>query len=127
VKRVFLTESAVLVHLKPVRVILFILHRVIIALFALSAGQSYFHSHNGTSRNTEKFLAPNLRSCGLPQGKRMQKNNPIYRGKIIVTHRFTSVKLYFQKCECPINTASVFGTEAVSLSKKSSESWAFSL
>ncbi len=52
-KCVFLAEPAILFHLEPVRVVLFILHRVIVALFAHCAGQGYFYSHNGTSRIPE--------------------------------------------------------------------------
>ena len=49
VKGVFFAESAILVHLKSVRVILFVFDRVIIALFALCASQSNLYSHDGTS------------------------------------------------------------------------------
>jgi hypothetical protein len=42
-------ESAVLVHLKSVGRVLFVLHRVVVALLAFRAGQSDFDSHNGTS------------------------------------------------------------------------------
>ena len=44
-------ESAVLVHLQPVRGIFLVFHRVVIALLAFRAGQSDLDSHNGTSIN----------------------------------------------------------------------------
>jgi hypothetical protein len=42
-------ELAVLVHFDPVRVILFVLLCVVIALFALRAGECDLNSHIGTS------------------------------------------------------------------------------
>jgi hypothetical protein len=65
VKSVLLTESAVLVHLKPVRIILLVLHRVVVSLFALCAGQCNFNSHDGTSRCTEKYLGLKKTSASL--------------------------------------------------------------
>jgi hypothetical protein len=58
VKRVFLTEPAVLVHFKPVGVVFLVFHRVVVTLLALGASQSNFHSHDGTSRFTEFFSLP---------------------------------------------------------------------
>ena len=40
-----LAETAILLHLEPVRAVLLVLHGVVVALFALSAGQGDFHSH----------------------------------------------------------------------------------
>ena len=51
------TEPTILIHFKSVRVILFVFHCVVIALFALGASKCYFYSHNGTSRFTEIFFA----------------------------------------------------------------------
>ena len=39
-------ETAVFIEFKSVRVILFVLHSVVVALFALTAGKSYLYSHN---------------------------------------------------------------------------------
>jgi hypothetical protein len=62
VNGVLLAESAVLVHLKSVRVVLFVLHCVVVTLFALCAGQGNFYSH---------FSAPPVKRIDfcLPQGK----------------------------------------------------------
>ena len=49
VERVFPAEPAVLFHFKPIRIILFIFHGSVVALFALCACQHYFDSHCGTS------------------------------------------------------------------------------
>ena len=38
-------ETAVFVEFKPVRIVLFVLHRVIVALFAFAARQSDLNSH----------------------------------------------------------------------------------
>jgi hypothetical protein len=46
-------EPAVFVHLKPVGIVFLVLHGVVVALFALCAGQGNFDSHDGTSRLTE--------------------------------------------------------------------------
>ena len=53
-------EPTVLVHFQSVRVILFVLHGVVIALLALGTSQSDFYSHDGTSRFTEIFFASKL-------------------------------------------------------------------
>jgi len=42
---VFAAEAAILVHLKSVRVVLFVLHRVVIALLAFCARECDFDSH----------------------------------------------------------------------------------
>jgi len=41
----FPAELAVLVHFNPVRIILFILHGIIVSLFAFSTSQGNFYSH----------------------------------------------------------------------------------
>ena len=38
VERVFLAESAILIHLQPVGVVLLVFHRIVVALLALRAG-----------------------------------------------------------------------------------------
>ena len=50
---VLLAESAVLVHLKTIGIVLLVLHSVVVALFTLGTSQCYFYSHDGTSRFTE--------------------------------------------------------------------------
>ena len=44
-----LAESAILLHLETVRVILLVLHSVVISLLALRTSHGDFHAHNGTS------------------------------------------------------------------------------
>ena len=46
-----LAESAILLHLKSVRVILLVLDSVVVSLLAFCACQCDFNSHFGTSRN----------------------------------------------------------------------------
>jgi hypothetical protein len=41
----FLAKTAVLIHFKAVGVVLFVLHGIIISLFALTAGERYAHAH----------------------------------------------------------------------------------
>ena len=57
----FLAESAILVHLETIRIVLLVLHGVVVALFALRAGQGDFDSHNGTSRFSESCEPPSTR------------------------------------------------------------------
>ena len=45
VDSVLLAESAVLLHLETVRVVLLVLHRVVVSLLALGTSQSDFHAH----------------------------------------------------------------------------------
>ena len=49
VSGVLSAESAVLLHLETIGVILLVLHGVVVSLLALGASQSDFHAHNGTS------------------------------------------------------------------------------
>ena len=49
VDSVLLAESAILLHLETIRVVLLVLHRVVVSLLALGASQSDFNAHNGTS------------------------------------------------------------------------------
>ena len=49
VSGVLSAESAVLLHLETVGVILLVLHGVVVSLLALRASQSDFNAHNGTS------------------------------------------------------------------------------
>jgi len=46
---VLAAETAVFVHFKPVRVVLFVFCRVVISLLAFVASEGYFYSHRGTS------------------------------------------------------------------------------
>ena len=46
---VFLAESAVLLHLETVRVVLLVLDGVVVSLFAFIATQRDLNAHNGTS------------------------------------------------------------------------------
>jgi hypothetical protein len=45
VNRVLLAETAVLLHLKTIGVVLLVLRGVVVALLALGAGQSDFNGH----------------------------------------------------------------------------------
>jgi len=47
--RVLLAESAILLHLKTVRVILLVLDGVVVSLLAFTASHSDFNAHIGTS------------------------------------------------------------------------------
>jgi len=46
---VFTTEPAILVHLEPVRGVLFVFCRVVISLFTFVASEGDFYSHRGAS------------------------------------------------------------------------------
>ena len=56
--RVLLAETAILLHLKTVRVILLVLHGVVVSLLALGASHSDFHAHNGTSLKIASLCGP---------------------------------------------------------------------
>ena len=58
VSGVLSAESAVLLHLETVGVVLLVLHGVVVSLLALRASQSDFHAHNGTSLNLPPCIAP---------------------------------------------------------------------
>ena len=58
VNGVLLAESAILLHLETVGVILLVLHSVVVSLLALGASQSDFHAHNGTSLNLPPCITP---------------------------------------------------------------------
>jgi hypothetical protein len=49
VSGVLSAESAVLLHLETVRVVLLVLHGVVVSLLALGASHSDFNAHIGTS------------------------------------------------------------------------------
>lgn len=51
-------ESAILLHLETVRVILLILHGIVVSLLALRASQSDFNAHNGTSLILPPCITP---------------------------------------------------------------------
>jgi hypothetical protein len=42
-------ESAILLHLEPVRVVLLVLHGVVVSLLAFGTSESDFNAHYGTS------------------------------------------------------------------------------
>jgi hypothetical protein len=48
-QRVLLAEAAILFHLKSIGIVLLVLGHVVVALFALCAGECDFDSHFGTS------------------------------------------------------------------------------
>jgi hypothetical protein len=57
-KRMFLAESAILLHFKPIGVVLFVLHGVVVSLLAFGTSESDFNAHYGTS------LIASLYHCG---------------------------------------------------------------
>ena len=57
VQRVLPAETTILVHFEPVRIVLLVFHRVVVALFALCACQSNLDSHFGTSRSFGFFAS----------------------------------------------------------------------
>ena len=44
-QRMLLAETAILVHLKTIGIILLVLHRVVVSLLALRAGERYSNAH----------------------------------------------------------------------------------
>ena len=58
-----LAESAILLHLKSVRVVLLVLDGVVVSLLAFCACQCDFNSHVGTSRNGIIYRQIRLRLC----------------------------------------------------------------
>ena len=58
VSGVLSAESAVLLHLETVGVILLVLHGIVVSLLALRASQSDFHAHNGTSLILPPCITP---------------------------------------------------------------------
>jgi len=74
VQGVLSAEPAVLVHFKPVRIVLLVFHRVVVALFALCACKCDFNSHNGTSRFTEIFFLFPKNFFNLSKKDRLPQN-----------------------------------------------------
>ena len=58
VSGVLSAESAVLLHLETVGVVLLVLHGVVVSLLALRASQSDFNAHNGTSLKIASLYHP---------------------------------------------------------------------
>jgi hypothetical protein len=58
VSGVLLAESAILLHLETVGVILLVLHGIVVSLLALRASQSDFNAHNGTSLKIASLYHP---------------------------------------------------------------------
>jgi len=60
-------ELAELTHLKPVRIVLLVLHRVVVSLFTLCTSQCNLNSHVGTSvlRNKFGFSPASLEKSGI--------------------------------------------------------------
>ena len=56
-RSMLLTESAILVHFEPVRIILLVFHRVVVALFALCAASVIFTLMTAPPGNSESFKA----------------------------------------------------------------------
>ena len=54
---VLTAETAVLVHLETIGIVLLVLFRLVVSLLALTACQCDFNSHDGTSRFTENIIA----------------------------------------------------------------------
>ena len=61
--RVLLAETAVLAHFDTVRIVALILHRVVIALLALRAGQRDLHAHTSSSHTRHLLLLCAGRNC----------------------------------------------------------------
>ncbi len=69
-KRVLSAKSAILVHLKPIGIVLLVFNCVVIALLAFRASQGNFDSHDGTSRFTEIFSLPQPGKIGAKKKTR---------------------------------------------------------
>ena len=54
--RVLLAETAVFAHFDTVRIVALILHRVVITLLALRAGQRDLHAHTSSSHTRHLLL-----------------------------------------------------------------------
>jgi len=59
-------ESAVLVHLHSIGVVLFVLHGIIVPLFAFAASKCYFNSHIYTSQRLGTTILYN-KNTKMPQ------------------------------------------------------------
>jgi hypothetical protein len=53
-----LAESAILLHLETVGVILLVLHGIVVSLLALGASHGDFYAHNGTSLKIASLCGP---------------------------------------------------------------------
>ena len=83
VRRMLLAETAVLAHFDTVRVVALILHRVVIALLALRAGQCDLHANTSSShtrhllfRNAGKIIA--CQTCPFILHKETELVNPFF-------------------------------------------------
>lgn len=90
---VFSAESAVLLHLETVRVVLLVLHGIVVSLLALRASQSDFHAHNGTSLNIASLYHPGYEKFSqqsttnnCSEAEKGAEKKPFFTGRIILPH-----------------------------------------
>ena len=57
VQSMFLAESAVLVHLDAIRIVLLVLHCVVVSLFAFCASKCDLNAHNAPPNIVDIFFA----------------------------------------------------------------------
>ena len=100
---VLLAESAILLHLETVRVILLVLHGVVVSLLALRASHSDFYAHYRHLLNFASLYIRGHRKIwripklhGIhPRLKMGAKKRPLFTGEIIVTYLSPEVNYYF--------------------------------
>ena len=80
---VLLAESAILLHLETIRVILLVLHGVVVSLLALRASQSDFDAHVRHLLNFASLPQPG-REIELPRKEKGKKNKPFFTGEAII-------------------------------------------
>ena len=102
---VLLAESAILLHLETIGVILLVLHRIVVSLLALGASQSDFNAHNGTSLKIASLYHPGyekfskrLTTIAAPRLKNGRKKiSPFFTGEIILPQGGAIVNNFFAK------------------------------
>ena len=81
----FFAKSAKLIHLQPVRRVLFVFRCVVVALLAFRTSKRNSDFHNGTSISFGIISLPLV-------GKQGTKKEPSLRGRSIVTPKASGVK-----------------------------------
>ena len=99
-----LAESAILLHLKAIGVILLVLHGVVVSLLAFVASERDLHSHCRHLLNFASLLGTavriNLTTPELPRrpaAEKAQKNKPLFTGMLIIAYEAGRVNRNFQK------------------------------
>ena len=90
--RMLFAETAVFPHLNTIRIIPFILHRVVVPLLALGTGQHDFHTYSCLRHTRHLLLNQTSPSLGVPK----HACTLYIRLGVLSTHFFKNLKYFIQ-------------------------------